>query len=95
MQSLLSSNFRNNLSQISSPAQVVPTTLLRQVPQSEYVITSTAQSKLIEVIKFSNNGTSNREMLKQLNVMISVCGLLSLVDGSRRKPIHTSENQFG
>ena len=81
MQSLLSSNFRNNLSQISSPAQVVPTTLLRQVPQSEYITTSTAQSKLIEVIKFSNNGTSNREMLKQLNVMTSDCSLLlSLMD---------------
>ena len=34
-------------------------------------------------------------MLKQLNVMISECGLLSLADGSRRRPIHTSENQFG
>jgi hypothetical protein len=34
-------------------------------------------------------------MLKQLNVMISECGLLSLVDGSRRRPKHTSENQFG
>ena len=34
-------------------------------------------------------------MLKQLNVMVSECGLLSLVDGSRRKPIHTIENQFG
>ena len=95
MQSLLSSDFRNNLSQPSSPAQVVPTAPLRQVPQSEYVTTSTAQSKLIEVIKFSNNRTSNREMLKQLNVMISECGLLSLVDGSRRKSIHTIENQFG
>jgi hypothetical protein len=55
MQSLLSSNFQNNLSQPSSPAQVVPTAAVRQVPQSEYVTTSTAQSKLIEVIKFSNN----------------------------------------
>ena len=81
MQSLLSSDFRNNLSQPSSPAQVVPTAPLRQVPQSEYVTTSTAQSKLIEVIKFSNNGTSNREMLKQLNVVISDCSLLlSLMD---------------
>ena len=34
-------------------------------------------------------------MLKQLNVIISECGLLSLIDGSRRKLIHTSENQFG
>jgi hypothetical protein len=95
MQSLFSSNFQNNLSQPSSPAQVVPTAAVRQVPQSEYVTTSTAQSKLIEVIKFSNNGTSNREMLKQLNVMISECGLLSLVDGSRKQPIHTSENNYG
>jgi hypothetical protein len=70
MQSLFSSNFQNNLSQPSSPAQVVPTAAVRQVPQSEYVTTSTAQSKLIEVIKFSNNGTSNREMLKQLNVAL-------------------------
>ena len=68
---------------------------VKQVSQSEYVTTTTVQSKLIEVIKFSNNGTSNREMLKLLNVMISECGLLSLVDGSRRKPIHTIENQFG
>ena len=81
MQSLLSSDFRNNLSQPSSPAQVMPTAPPRQVPQSKYVTTSTAQSKLIEVIKFSNNGTSNREMLKQLNVMTSDCSLLlSLMD---------------
>ena len=55
MQSLLSSNFQNNLSQPSSPVQVVPTAPLKQAPQSEYVTTSTAQSKLIEVIKFNNN----------------------------------------
>jgi hypothetical protein len=44
MQSLLSSNFQSNLSQLSSPAQVVPTAPLRQVPQSEYVTTSTART---------------------------------------------------
>jgi hypothetical protein len=49
--------------------------------------TSTAQSKLVEVIKFSNNAQSNRENLKQLNVMISECGLTSVLDGSRRMEI--------
>ena len=34
-------------------------------------------------------------MLMQLNFMISECDFLSLVDRSRRKFIHTIENQFG
>jgi hypothetical protein len=74
MQHLFLSEIRNSTSKPSTPAQVIPTAPVKQVPQAEYVTTSTAQSKLIEVIKFSNNRTSNRKMLKQLNFKMRLMG---------------------
>jgi hypothetical protein len=68
MQSIFSEQIRNSQTQSYTPVPPTPTAAAKQVRQSEYMTTSTSQSKLIEVIKFSNNATSNGENLKQLNV---------------------------
>jgi hypothetical protein len=74
---------------------ILPIVSVKQVPQSEYQQTTTAQSKSFSELKFSNNVSTNRETLKCVKVLLSECGLLSLTDGSRKKPIHSKENIFG
>ena len=69
--------------------------MVRQVPHSEYQQTTTAQSKSFGELKFGSNLTTNRETLKCSKILLAETGLLPLVDGSRKKPIYSVENQFG
>jgi hypothetical protein len=45
-------------------SEVTPSAAVRQVPPSEYLQTSTAQSKSFSDLKFSNNVSTNRDTLK-------------------------------
>jgi hypothetical protein len=77
----------------SKLSEVTPSAAVRLVPPSEYLQTSTAQSKSFSDLKFSNNVSTNRDTLKC--VLLAECSLLSLVDSSRRKPIYSEDNIFG
>jgi hypothetical protein len=77
------------------PKDILPTVSAKQVLQSEFQQTTTAQSKSFSELKFSNNFSTNRETLKCVKILLSECGLLSLTDGSRKKPIYSEENIFG
>jgi hypothetical protein len=79
----------------SKLSEVTPSAAVRQVPPSEYLQTSTAQSKSFSDLKFSNNVSTNRDTLKCVKILLAECSLLSLVDSSRRKPIHSEDNVFG
>ena len=81
--------------QRSSDYESLPTPSVKQVPHSEYQQTTTAQSKSFSDLKFGNNVTTNRETLKSVKILLAETGLHSLVDGSRRKPIHSTDNVFG
>ena len=72
-----------------------PSAVVRQVPPSEYLQTTTAQSKSFSDLKFSNNVSTNRDTLKCVKILLAECSLLSLVDSSRRKPIYSEDNVFG
>jgi hypothetical protein len=74
--------------------EVTPNTAAKQVPPSEYLQTTTAQSKSYSDLKFSSNVSTNRDTLKCVRILLAECSLLSLVDGSRRKPIY-SEKYIG
>ena len=76
-------------------SEVTPSVVVRQVPPSEYPQTTTAQSKSFSDLKFSNNVSTNRDTLKCVKILLAECSLLSLVDGSRRKPIYSEDNVFG
>jgi hypothetical protein len=47
----------------SKLSEVTPSAAVRQVPPSEYLQTSTAQSKSFSNLKFSNNVSTNRDTL--------------------------------
>ena len=78
---------------ISPPVAIVSAPM--QIPQNEYKNTSTAQSKAMESMKFSNNSSLNRETLKAVNILLAECDLQSLVLGTRPKPTYSPENTFG
>jgi hypothetical protein len=73
---------------------VTPNAAVKQVPPSEYLQTTTAQSKSFSDLKFSNNVSTNRDTLKCVKILLVECSLLSLVDGSRRNPIYSDDNVF-
>jgi hypothetical protein len=66
-----------------------------QVLPSEYPQTATAQSKSFSDLKFSNNVSTNRDNSKCVKILPAECSILSLVDGSRRKPIYSDDSVFG
>jgi hypothetical protein len=68
---------------------------VKQIPPSEYLQTTTAQSKSFSDLEFSNNVSTNRDTLKCVRILLAECSLLTLVDGSRRKPIYSEDNVFG
>jgi hypothetical protein len=75
--------------------EVTPNTAAKQVPPSEYLQTTTAQSKSYSDLKFSSNVSTNRDTLKCVRILLAECSLISLVDGSRRKSIYSEDNVFG
>jgi hypothetical protein len=75
--------------------EVNPNAVVKQVPPSEYLQTTTAQSKSFSDLKFSNYVSTNRDALKCVKILLAECSLLSLVDGSRRKSMHSDDNVFG
>jgi hypothetical protein len=91
---LRSQNVRTTLP-ASKLSEVTPSAAVRQVPPSEYLQTSTAQSKSFSDLKFSNNVSTNRDTLKCVKILLAECSLLSLVDSSRRKPMYSEDNVFG
>ena len=95
---LLRGQFSETTPTASKVSEITSITSVKQVPHSEYTQytqTTTAQSKSFSELKFGNNVSTNRETLKCVKVLLAETGLLPLVDGSRRKPINTVENQFG
>jgi hypothetical protein len=72
-----------------------PNAAVKQVPPSEYPQTTTAQSKSFSDLKFSNNVSTNHDTLNCVKILLAECSLLSLVDGSLRKPIYSDDKVFG
>jgi hypothetical protein len=75
--------------------EVTPSAVVKQVPPSEYLQTTTAQSRSFSDLKFSNNVSTNRDTLKCVKILVAECSLLSFVDSLRRKPIYSEDNVFG
>ena len=92
---LLRDQFSETTPTASKVSELTTTTSVKQVPHFEYTQMITAQSKSFSELRFGNNVSTNRETLKCVKVLLAETGLLPLVDGSRRKPIYTVENQFG
>ena len=80
---------------VAPAAQPVAPIVLKQIPQSEFKDTTTAQSKSMESMKFSNNSNANRETLKALNTLLNECMLFTLVQGTRPAPVFSTYNTFG
>ena len=92
---LLRGQFSETSPTASKVSEITSITSVKQVPHSEYTQTTTAQSKSFSELKLGNNVSTNRETLKCVKVLLAETGLFPLVDGSRRKPIYTVENQVG
>jgi hypothetical protein len=96
---LLTKLLRGQNAQTTLPASklydVTPNAAVTQVLPSEYPQTATAQSKSFSDLKFGNNVSTNRDNSKCVKILLAECSLLSLVDGSRRKPIYSDESVFG
>ena len=72
-----------------------PPVAISRVPYAEYVTTTTAQSKVLESIRFSNSGSTNKDQLKQFKLSLIESRLLPLAKGNRLQPICSTANTFG
>ena len=93
MRQLGIANFQANSPQVQPLPQQAA--VVKQVPHTEYKLTTTAQSKHLEAIKSSNTGSGNREAFKSLKLFLEDCELYTLVNGSRGMPIYSNDNKFG
>lgn len=72
-----------------------PPVAISRVPYAEHVTTTTAQSKVLESIRFSNSGSTNKDQLKQFKLSLIETRLLPLAKGNRLQPICSTANTFG
>lgn len=67
----------------------------RRVPVKEYATTTTHQSSKADKINFTNDGNSNRTKLKELNLLLNDCELLTLAEEKRLPAAESESNPYG
>ena len=67
----------------------------RRVSVKEYTITTTHQSSKADKINFTNDGTSNRTKLKELDLLLNDCELFTLAEEKRLPAVASEHNPDG